>query len=187
MDNEQWLLEQVAAGNEQAFAKLFDAYHQPLGEYVLRITESMPVTEEIVQDVFVKLWLRRETLPHLDSFSNYLFILLRNHTISHLRKKATERAQFIQWAKNFEQEEAPDETVEQYRTWIEEAVEQLPDRQKEIYLLSRYQRFTQKQIATQLHISPHTVKTHLERALAAIKEHVQTKMPAAVLFLFLSR
>lgn len=187
MDNEQGLLQQVATGNEQAFAKLFDAYHQQLGEYVFRITESLPVTEEIVQDVFVKLWLKRDILPGLESFSNYLFILLRNHTISYLRKKARERTQYQQWAQTFEQEETADETSEQYRVWIDEAIEQLPGRQKEIYLLSRYQKLTQKQIAEQLQISPHTVKTHLERAMTTIKDHVRTQIPSVLLFLFLTR
>lgn len=185
--NERLLLEKVADGNEQAFAKLYDAYHQQLGEYVLNITESLSITEEIVQDVFVKLWLNRHILPELNSFPNYIFILLRNHTLNYLRKKSSERSLYLQWAQSFQPEEAPDEASEQFRVWIEEAVEALPARQKEIYHLSRHQRLTHKQIADQLQLSQHTVKTHLERAIASIKEHVQSKVPAALLFLFLYR
>jgi RNA polymerase sigma-70 factor (ECF subfamily) len=185
--NEKLILEQVAAGDEQAFARLFEAYHNQLGEYVFRLTDSLPVTEEIVQDVFLKIWLKRTLLPGLDSFTNYLFILLRNHTLNSLRKRATERVRYLQWATVFEEDEAPDEVSEQYRAWIDEAVDQLPERQKEIYLLSRYQHLTHQQIATQLNIAPSTVKTHLERAVAAIKLQVQDKVPAVILLLFLLR
>lgn len=186
--NEPWLLQRVAADSEQAFAALFDAYHQQLGEYVFRLTDSVPVTEEIVQDVFIKLWLKRQTLPQLDSFTNYLFILLRNQTLSYLRKRATERTRYLEWAGSLEQpEEAPDETSAEYSAWIEEAIAQLPERQREVFVLSRYHRLTRQQIATQLDISDNTVKTHLDRAVIAIKKHVQDKIPAAVLLVVLWR
>lgn len=186
--NEPWLLQQVAADSEQAFGELFEAYHQQLGEYVFRLTDSVPVAEEIVQDVFIKLWLKRQSLPQLSSFTNYLFILLRNQTLSYLRKHASERTRYLQWAASLEQpEEAPDETSEQYAAWLEEAVAQLPERQREIFVLSRYHRLTRQQIAAKLDITDNTVKTHLERAVKAIRAHVQDKIPAAVLLVVLWR
>lgn len=82
--NEADLLALVAKGDERAFTELFDAYYRQLGEYVYKLTESMEVTEEIVQDVFIKIWLKKEKLPELDNFSYYLFILSKNQTLNHL-------------------------------------------------------------------------------------------------------
>jgi len=79
--NEQVLLERLVEGDERAFTKLFDAYYHQLGEYVFRVTGSLELTEEIVQDVFIRIWLKKETLGELNSLKNYLFILCRKPRI----------------------------------------------------------------------------------------------------------
>ena len=80
----------MAKGNEKAFVELFYAYHNRLGEYVLMLTASEEVAQEIVQDIFVKIWMDRHNLAALGNFSSWLFILTRNYTLNYIRKESSE-------------------------------------------------------------------------------------------------
>ena len=128
--NEQLLLEAVAGGDEAAFAELFRVYHQPLAEFVFLVTRSMPWTEDIVQDVFIKVWLKRDTLPGLDSFTKWLFTLSRNYTLNALSKQASQRSREVDWSSSHVEmeigpgdEAAPGDT---YRVLLAAAVDRLP-------------------------------------------------------------
>jgi len=181
--NEAELLALVAKGDERAFTELFDAYYRQLGEYVYKLTESIEVTEEIVQDVFIKIWLKRETLPGLDNFSYYLFILSKNQTLNHLRKKANDKVRQLEWLKQFEEEAyMPDDTpvIEEYRSLIDDAIEKLPPQQKKVYKMSREERLKHEEIAKILDISPETVKKHIKLALRFIKNELSSQNDAVI-------
>jgi len=181
--NEAELLALVAKGEERAFTELFDAYYRQLGEYVYKLTESIEVTEEIVQDVFIKIWLKRETLPGLDNFSYYLFILSKNQTLNHLRKKANDKVRQLEWLKQFEEEAyMPDDTpvIEEYRSLIDDAIEKLPPQQKKVYKMSREERLKHEEIAKILDISPETVKKHIKLALRFIKNELSSQNDAVI-------
>ncbi|AWO01983.1 RNA polymerase subunit sigma-24 [Chitinophaga alhagiae] len=183
--NEPLLLKQVSLGDPEAFAQLFRAYHQPLAEYVHRLTESQEMTEDIVQDVFIKLWMKRETLPELNNFVHYLFILSRNRTFNCLREKANKQVRQMRWASQFEkvttQDAPPPE--EDYRALIDVAVAQLPPQQQKVYFLSRYQHLKHKEIAAQLGISIETAKKHMKLALRSITQYVRAHINALLLLL----
>ena len=74
---ERELLAKVARGDQRAFNELFEAYYSTLGEYVLKTTKSISLTEEIVQDAFIKIWMKRETLTQISNFKNYLIVTCR--------------------------------------------------------------------------------------------------------------
>lgn len=181
--NEADLLALVAKGDERAFTELFDAYYRQLGEYVYKLTESMEVTEEIVQDVFIKIWLKKEKLPELDNFSYYLFILSKNQTLNHLRKKANDKVRQLEWLKQFEEEVyIPDDSsiIEEYRSLMDAAIEKLPPQQKKVYKLSREERLKYEEIAKILDISPETVKKHIKLALRFIKNELSSQNDAMI-------
>ncbi|CAL1516439.1 RNA polymerase sigma-70 factor [Chitinophaga sp. MM2321] len=185
--NEYVLLELVAKGDQQAFEDLFHAYHQQLAEYIFRLTESQEMTEDIVQDVFIKLWMKRETLPGLNNFIHYLFILSRNHTFNCLRKKANQEVRHREWARQFEEETYMNTAPENdYSTLIETAVSKLPPQQQKVYLLSRHQRLKHEEIAAQLGISAETSKKHIKLALRAITQYVHQHMDTVILLILLS-
>jgi len=181
--NEAELLKLVAKGDERAFTELFDAYYRQLGEYVYKLTESIEVTEEIVQDVFIKIWLKKEKLLELDNFSYYLFILSKNQTLNHLRKKANDKVRQLEWLKQFEEEVyIPDDSsvIEEYRSLMDEAIEKLPPQQKKVYKLSREERLKHEEIAKMLDISPETVKKHIKLALRFIKNELSSQNDAMI-------
>lgn len=187
--NELELIKQISNGDKRAFTILFDAYYKSLGQYIYKLTESLEVTEEIVQDVFIKVWLKREELVHIQSFSNYIFILSRNHTLNHLRKQARYDVHFRKLEKEAEREAGNEEeadTYEEFRLLIDEAIEALPAQQKKIYQLCKFERLKYEEVAAQLNLSLETVRKHMYLANKAIKTHVKRHIDEAVLLVLLS-
>lgn len=171
-ENEAALLARVATGDQYAFTELFEAYYNLLGSYVLKMTKSLEISEEIVQDIFIKVWLRRADLPEIKNFNNYIFILCRNQVLDHLRKQVREKLKVVKLEK-FLVDEAKvndtEHTSEIYRTLIDQVVSKLPEQRKRVYMLSRYDRLKHHQIAQQLGISQETVKKHIQYAVSFIK------------------
>lgn len=189
LDNEQELLARIAKGDERAFTELFEGYYSALGEFVFKLTESLPITQEIVQDAFIKIWLKRETLMEIKSFSSYLFIVCRNQTYNQLRKIAGDRSFNLPLEQHFnesidiEEEIAP---VDHYRSLIDASIDKLPEQAKRVYLLSRHQRLKHDEIAKKLNISPETVKKHIQYAVGFIKKDLNSKIDIGVLAILTS-
>ena len=173
--NEKDLLLRVASGDAGAFSTLFHAYHQELAAYILRLTRSLTLTEEIVQDTFLKVWLSRASLPGVDNFRSWLFTICRNHAFNCLRDQMRQTLRQQAWISDVINQahstEEPDH--EQFYILIDAAVNQLPPRQQRIYLLSRHGGLRYEDIARQLHLSPHTVKRHMSLALHSIETYVR--------------
>ncbi|ALL06163.1 hypothetical protein AQ505_12080 [Pedobacter sp. PACM 27299] len=74
--NEAYVLKKIAQGDERSFAELFHWYSKPLAEFVFKLTDSLEVTEEIIQDSFIKIWLKREMLPDIQNFSEVFCLLI---------------------------------------------------------------------------------------------------------------
>lgn len=166
------LLDAVAQNDERAFRAIFDEYHQQLAAFVFSVTRSRELTEEIIQDVFLKIWEERSSLPELKSFNAYLFIVTRNHTLNAIRKlslvKKKQEAVNIHFIQTGEESQ-----VENYYTLLDNAVDQLPLQQKKVYLL-RQQGFKNSDIAYQMNISVHSVKKYQQWALQAISRLIKT-------------
>ncbi len=170
------LLQAVAAGNEQAFTQLFHQWQPFLATHIYRITESKELAEEIVQDVFLKIWQHRETLSAVQNFKAYLVVVSKNHALNVLKKISLELKNHKQWVKeNTGTEHLPDPRVPYY-SLLDEAVNSLSARQKQVYQLHRQQRLTYEQIARQLGISRESVKTHIGLAVKNITAYVQGRL-----------
>lgn len=182
--NERELLIQVASGNEHAFRQLFIAYHQQLGVHMLRITNIPELAEEVVQDVFVKIWLTRETLVGVDNFKAYLFVISKNHALNCLKKLAKERVLIKQLEDSRADAVVPEGGgTNMYYNLLDEAIDQLPPQQQKVYLLSRHSRLKYTEIADQLELSRETVKKYLQMATASITEYVHEHLEVMALLL----
>jgi len=173
LHNEKDVLLRVAQGDEQAFRLLFGAYHQPLALHVYRLTESAELTEEVVQDVFLKIWMSREALTEVQRFPAYLFTISKNHTLNALRSIARERARRRHWAQELPAEETGTDEQGYYFSLIDDAIPQLPAQQQKVYLLSRHEGLKHREIAQQMGISPETVKKYMQLAIASISSYVR--------------
>ncbi|HEY8957766.1 RNA polymerase sigma factor [Chitinophaga sp.] len=175
------LLAQVANGNEKAFEYLITRFSDILGTYIFKLTHSKEVTEEVVQDVFLKIWNTRYKLPDVSNFRGWLYIVSKNQAISVLRKAIRERAgkeliTYNLW--NEEDNSWEDEKL----SAIEKAIAQLPPQQKKVFILSRHEGLSHKEIAAQMHISTETVKKYLQIATQSIISEVSGIVTTGLFF-----
>lgn len=177
--NEIDLLARISKGEQTAFAEIFYAYHNQLGEFVLGITRSSELTEEIIQDVFVKIWSNRAKIIEIDSFKSYLFILTRNYTLNAVRKLVNEHRRQDEYLAQLSYSDLGN-TENNYLELIENAVSLLPPQQQKVYLL-RQQGLKSAAIAQKMNLSPTSVKKYQQWAILAISKFLKAK--AVILFL----
>lgn len=170
---EKKLLLNLKEGDASAFEEVFFRYNQRIFNFCLRFIRSNDEVEEIVQRVFVALWEQRDTINPEKSVSSYLFGIAKNLVYQEFRKKVYREAALRKMEKK---EDVHEESAYQeiffgeLKEILHSVVEQLPSRQKEIYLLSREHGLSYFEIATRLGISENTVDTQLRRALSFIRE-----------------
>lgn len=184
IEAENNLLNLVAKGDENAFRMLFNLYVDKLSYFVLGWTKNVELTEEIVQDVFLKLWVNRQKITEVKNFDGYLFIACRNHCYNALKKNLTERTKILLWEKSTHDttEFFPDEEEDVYFNYLDDAVNQLPPRQKEVFHLKMRERLKYTEIGDHLGISPETARKHLNAALKQIRANLSKKMTLIFLF-----
>ncbi len=182
--NEKELLALASQADQGAFTTLFHMYKQKLYGYVLRLTESEMLAEDIVQDVFLKLWNDHDSLNTIDNFGSYLFRMSKNQVINHFKRMAHET---LIMAELFQQNPAGrNETQEivalkDIEKILGDILEKLPPQQKSVYRLSREEGRTHDEIANLLKISPNTVKNHIVQAMSTIR--MQLRKHAETMFL----
>lgn len=166
------LFRRISRGDEPAFREIFEHYKRPFYAAALKMTRSHATAEEVVQDVFVNLWQHRASLDRVEQVSAYLFAMVYHEITRHFRQEALQRKLKQGVLERFPQEDESTEQLLNLReceSSIREAVESLPPQQQLIYRLSKQEGRSREEIADLLHISPHTVKNHLLRALKQIR------------------
>jgi RNA polymerase sigma-70 factor (family 1) len=187
---DQALLRLIAGGDERAFTQLFEAYRANIYTTALRMTRDTRLAEEILQDVFLKVWLKRVDLPQIQNFSGWLYTIAQNQTYNACRKMSRENKLFVSISGT---NELPDELMgdellrnEAFAGILQQAVDRLPDKQREAYILIKREGLKRHEAASRLNVSPETVKSNLDQALKSIRAFCMTHFPDAyVLFLFL--
>lgn len=183
---EEELLSKVSTGDQTAFRALFTQYHQQLGNYIFQITDSAELAEEIVQDVFMKVWTNRASLQKVQNFKAYLFVVSKNHALNCLRKIVRERLLKTEWENNLSNIPEYDDSEEYYKL-LDQAIDQLPPQQRKVYLLSRHKRMKYLEIADEMNISAETVKKYLKLANATITSYMRDHLESVLLLLALYR
>lgn len=183
------LLKLLKKGNIRAFDAIYEKYSKRLYVFVFRYIKQKTDAEEIVQEVFLKIWESREKIDLYSSFDSFLFTIAYNNTISLLRKRVNEK-KYLEHLKHKQQVNDNEGIIaEMHFKEIEKRVksllEQLTPRQKEIFYLSREEGLTHEEIAKKLNISANTVKNHLVATLAFLKSGISGNMLAIMLFVHL--
>lgn len=167
------LVRRLRAGDEHALEELFRAYYAGMCAFVRRFVYAPDIAEELVQDVFFKLWSKREALSEIDALRTYLFRAARNTALNHLRRKKLENAWEEQEAARGEPMTTvatdDDASTDDVARAVNGAIGKLPTRCREIFVMSREGGMTYAEIAHALGISIKTVETQMGRALKSLR------------------
>ena len=189
-EKETEILKDIAAGSSKAFRTLYSQWEPTLSSFIFQVTRSKVITAEIVQDVFLKIWMTRESLVEVKDFKAYLFVISKNRAINALKKSLADLERMKKYTSEVPFNEQPEEEANYQLpfTLIDEAIDHLSPRQKEIFLLHRYERYSYREIAEQLGIGKESVKTHLSLAIKSIKIYIETKISLIILLIdFISK
>lgn len=172
------LLILIRKDDKVAFYNLYERYSKKLYAFVLQLIKLEEDAEEIVQEVFIKIWEKRKTLNEYSSFESFLFTIAYNTTMSLLRKKVTENKYLAHLQSIQQVNNTVNLTDEIYFNELNEQLAVLLDevsaRQKEIFLLSRKEGLTHEQIAKKLNITVNTVKKHISNTISFLKSHLDS-------------
>ncbi|HWB92566.1 MAG TPA: sigma-70 family RNA polymerase sigma factor [Puia sp.] len=169
------LLRRTAQGDEHAFARLVDEYWNNIYTQSLVYTRSVQQAEEATQDIFMKIWNSRVSLPSLDNFENFLFIVARNVIISALRKKRG--LYVVEPAKDIiEGAPSPDQQFAYKESYdiINRGIDLMPPQRKQVFRLSRLEGMSHEEISRQLGISRNTVKEHIVKGLHFLRGYLKS-------------
>ncbi|MCE6989715.1 RNA polymerase sigma factor [Dyadobacter sp. CY323] len=182
LHQETALLQAVSQGDERAFTVLYNHYHQRLGVHIYGITKSAELAEEVVHDVFLKIWLNREMLADIENFPVYLYVVSKNAALNCLKKTAREQTKTTDLDTALDYLQITETAEDDYRyLLIDEAIDRLPPQQRQVYLLSRHERLTYAEVALQMGLSKETVKKYLQIATEFISTYIRKRLIISIL------
>lgn len=181
------IFDAIRNSDRQAFEQVFKHSYQPLTAYAFRFVRDLPTAENIVQDVFLKLWQNRKEMSITTSLDHYLFRAVRNHCLNFL-DKARVRATYLRM--QVERDSNDNDYKEYYPEIglleiIENAISALPEKRQEIFRLAREEGLKYREIADQLNISVKTVEAQMSLALKQLRDSLK-KYNHIMLFLLIS-
>jgi RNA polymerase sigma-70 factor, ECF subfamily len=183
------LIKLLKKGDMLAFDAVYERYCKRMYGFVIRYIKQEEDAEEIVQEVFLKIWESRKKIDTYLSFDSFIFTIAYNTTISLLRKRVNEK-KYLEYLQLRQQITNADEIIDeihfkQIKEQLNTSLNQLTPRQREIFLLSREEGLTHSEIAKKLNISPNTVKNHLVTVLSFLRSGIGKNMIAGILFIYL--
>lgn len=171
---ERELLERISGGDETAFSEIFHTYGKRLYPFILRLLHSEVWAEEVVQDVFERLWINRANLVNVNNLSAYIYKVAANRTLDYIKHHQKQQQLQYQLASRearvaFASDQVAYKFVEQL---FANAVNELPPQRKKVYQLVREEEMSYSKVAEMLGISRHTVRNHMAEALESIRQYL---------------
>ena len=191
-DQEKAWVIALKKGNQDAFKNLFEEYGKRIFVFAKGYLKSNSEAEEVVQEVFIKVWNVRESINTDLSFKSYLFKITYNYVREVFLKKGRENSykhELINTAVDFDNRTEERIDYHSLLELVERLIAALPVRQQEVIILKRKKGLPAKEISALLDISPRTVEKHLSEALKSLKKGLSDDSIAGLLFfsLFLNQ
>lgn len=180
------LINLLKADDERALYNLYNRYWDRLLQVAVQRLENLEESQELVQDIFIRLWDRRKEIELKYSLATYLSVAVKYQVINRMdkqhRKRQRENATLLAVAYT---SASPEEILVEKELWarLEATIEQLPEKCRIVYRMSRDEGKTHKQIAEALDISESTVEKHIIKALKNIRSDLSASGPIAFLYL----
>lgn len=180
LEAEADLVRRLKLGDEDAFESLLGLYWNGLLRFALRVLQDRDRAEDVVQEAFIQLWNRRAEWKRTDTVRPLLYRIVRNRALNEKRRANA----FRKWAgklRSSERDPTPtpldDAETSDLRTLLRKAVDSLPERRREIFVLIRYHRLSYREAAETLGLSPQTVANQLSRAMKDLREALEPHVP----------
>ncbi len=174
---DETLFAQMRTNDAKAFEQLFKRHYKSLCRRVNTMLNDEEATEDVVQQLFIKIWESRNTLQTPDSVAAYLFTAARNRALNYIKSQARKSSNEIPL--NNYHDEADNRTEEQMdakelQKALYAAIDALPEKRREVFVLSRFEGKSYKEIAEIMQISIKTVEAQMGKALSTLREFIKT-------------
>lgn len=178
-DNQQFILNELQMGNERAFNFIFIEYYKPLSQFSYSFIKDQDKAESLVQEVFIKIWEKRESLAHIDNLLSYMMVMVRNLSHDYLRKEKVN----LKFYQKIRREESINTTEEElskneFEENLVKSVLKLPERCRIAFELSRFDSLTNKEIAENMQISVKGVEALIGRSLKILRIELEDFLPS---------
>jgi len=184
MDDQQKLRKGLKEGNKEIFEEIYRQYYSPLCFYCMRYVGDIEEAKEIVQGLFLKIWIKRNELNINTSVKSYLYRAVQNYALNHLHQQKTKQKYIINKA-HFPKLSSENGQLkleeEELKKLIKRAVLKLPDKRRKIFELSRYENMNYNQIAKHLTISVKTVEAQMSKSLKYLRQVLKEYLPVFLL------
>ena len=171
MSSDKHLIRAIKGGDTKSFENLFEKYYDKYFSFACALLHDTDAAEDVLQNVFLKIWLGRERLDENRSIENYLLVSVRNEIFDWLRLKYN---QVVVHEEDVEKEDVSAD-IEASLAWAEASdkmdaiIRKMPPQRQRIFLMSRYSNMSSKAIADSLDLSVRTVERHIYLALKDLK------------------
>lgn len=172
---ERSLILRLIEGDEDAFCELYATYKNRLIYFAMRFLKSREYAEDVFQDAFTVVWQSRRFINPDASFSSYLYTIMRNRILNQLRNAAIEeklKESILSQALDYTEDTKREVMLNDLKSLISNALQQLTPRQREIFEMSREAQLSHKEIADKLGISVNTVQEHISISLKLIRTYL---------------
>ncbi|MGQ1888847.1 RNA polymerase sigma factor [Thermophagus sp. OGC60D27] len=186
MLQDQAYVKELKKGSTSAFNQLFDGYSSRLYAFGLKYLKSEADAEELVQDVFLKIWRNREKIKEEESFYSYMFTIAFNQIRDYFRYKGL----YLDLENELEINQCDNSTEASiiYRSVLEQIsvlLEKLPEKKQRIFRLSRFEGKSAKEISILVGVSPKTVDNQISEVVGFLRHHMKEAKPLIWLFFYL--
>ena len=174
-EKERRLVADLLEGDESAFCELYALYKDRLMWFSLKFLKSRDMAEDVFQDAFTVVWQSRRFINPDASFSSYLYTIMRNRILNQLRNAANEeklKESILSQALDYTEDTKREVMLNDLKSLISHALQQLTPRQREIFEMSREAQLSHKEIADKLGISVNTVQEHISTSLKLIRTYL---------------
>ena len=175
--------------NEAAFSELYVRYKDKLYYFCLHLLKSKEEANDIVQEIFIRLWESRSFINPELSFSSFLYTMARNRILNYFRDiDIDEKVKQILSAQKITEEEAIDSKIiyTEYQMILQNAISQLPPQRQKIFNMSRIESMSHKEIAALLEMTTKGVEFHISKSTRALRLALKDYLPVSLLFFYLN-
>lgn len=183
-DSDIW--SRIKSGDEKVFGEVFNAWAGDLVRYAATIVKNADDAEDIVQQLFVNIWNKKETMDVNTSLKSYLYRAVYNSSLNRIRQVAVKES-YVTYAGQVSDPYAPDAAqhvaMKEVSSEIEKAISELPEQCRLIFKMSRYDQLKYQQIADQLELSVKTVENQMGKALKHMRERLKGYLSMVILWI----